>query len=116
MSERRSNLPTVALLLLVVSVAAAQPPPAPPYPPAPPPRTAPPTPPASPPRYYYPPPVAIEPAPPPLSPLMRVIYGPFYAAGLLIRYGFYYGIVAPLEVFGRALNYGVEGGASKGDD
>ncbi len=47
---------------------------------------------------------------------MRVIYAPFYVAGLVIRYGVYYVIVAPLEVFGRALNYGVEGGVSKGDD
>jgi hypothetical protein len=41
---------------------------------------------------------------------MRVIYAPFYAAGLVLRYGFYYVVVAPLEVFGRALDYGVEGG------
>ena len=47
---------------------------------------------------------------------MRVIYAPFYVAGLAIRYGVYYVIVAPLEVFGRALNYGVEGGVSRGDD
>jgi hypothetical protein len=58
----------------------------------------------------------VEIAPPPLSPAMRVIYAPFYVAGLAIRYGVYYVIVAPLEVFGRALNYGVEGGVSKGDD
>lgn len=49
-------------------------------------------------------------APPPLSPVMRVVYAPFYAAGLILRYGFYYGIIAPFEVFGRALSYGVEGG------
>lgn len=41
---------------------------------------------------------------------MRVVYAPFYAAGLILRYGFYYGIIAPFEVFGRALSYGVEGG------
>jgi hypothetical protein len=41
---------------------------------------------------------------------MRVLYAPFYAAGLVLRYGVYYVIVAPFEVFGRALNYGVEGG------
>jgi len=58
----------------------------------------------------------VETAPPPLSPAMRVIYAPFYVAGLVIRYGVYYVIVAPLEVFGRALNYGVEGGVSKGGD
>jgi hypothetical protein len=41
---------------------------------------------------------------------MRALYAPFYAAGLAIRYGVYYVFVAPLEVFGRALDYGVEGG------
>ena len=41
---------------------------------------------------------------------MRVLYAPFYAAGLVLRYGVYYVVVAPLEVFGRALDYGVEGG------
>jgi hypothetical protein len=41
---------------------------------------------------------------------MRAIYAPFYAAGLILRYGFYYGIVAPLEVFGRTVTYGAEGG------
>jgi hypothetical protein len=46
---------------------------------------------------------------------MRAIYAPFYAAGLVLRYGFYYGVVAPLEVFGRALTYGVEGGVDRGD-
>jgi Tfp pilus assembly protein PilF len=40
---------------------------------------------------------------------------PFYAAGLVLRYGFYYVVVAPLEVFGRALTYGVEGGVDRGD-
>ncbi len=44
---------------------------------------------------------------------MRVIYAPFYAAGLIFRYGFYYLIVAPFEVFGRALSYGVEGGVER---
>src|SRR5439155_21624568 len=80
--------------------------------PAPPPRSSPPAP---PPR-SYPPPAVVEAAPPPLSPAMRDIYAPFYAAGLVIRYGVYYVIVAPLEVFGRALNYGVEGGVARGDD
>jgi hypothetical protein len=59
--------------------------------------------------------VVVPPAPPPLSPAMRVIYAPFYAAGLVLRYGLYYGIVAPFEVFGRALSYGVEGGEEGGD-
>jgi len=27
-----------------------------------------------------------------------------------VRYGFYYVIIAPLEVFSRAVSYGVEGG------
>jgi len=44
---------------------------------------------------------------------MRALYAPFYAAGLVVRYGFYYGIVVPLEVFGRAISYGVKGGADE---
>lgn len=79
--------------------------PAPPYP-APPPAYPPP------PVYYYPPPPRV-PDPPPLSPVMRAVYAPFYAAGLVLRYGFYYVIVAPLEVFGRALEYGPEGGVER---
>src|SRR5439155_24380022 len=85
---------TLALLLLVPSgLLAAEAEPAPPYPPPPPPvvRTVPP-----PRRYYYPPPPRVAP-PPPLSPVMRVIYAPFYAAGLVVRYGVYYVLVAPLE-------------------
>jgi hypothetical protein len=46
---------------------------------------------------------------------MRIIYAPFYAAGLVLRYGFYYAFVAPFEVFGRALGYGVEGGVKTDD-
>lgn len=46
---------------------------------------------------------------------MRVIYAPFYGAGLVLRYGLYYGLVAPFEVFGRALGYGVEGGVERDD-
>ena len=60
-----------------------------------------------------PPPAVIDPNPPPLSPAMRILYAPFYAAGLVVRYGFYYVFVAPFEVFGRALTYGVEGGVEK---
>jgi hypothetical protein len=41
---------------------------------------------------------------------MRALYAPFYAAGLIVKYGVYYVVVAPLEVFSRALAYGVEGG------
>jgi hypothetical protein len=44
---------------------------------------------------------------------MRVIYAPFYVTGLVLRYGFYYVLVAPFEVFGRALAYGVEGGVDE---
>jgi len=47
---------------------------------------------------------------------MRAVYAPFYAAGLVLRYGVYYVIVAPLEVFGRALDYGVEGGVQRRED
>ena len=95
-----------SLLLLLVSApgtsVAAEP--APPYPP--PPASSPPPArrPAPPPAY---PTVA---PPPPLSPVMRVIYAPFYAAGLVVRYAVYYVIVAPIEVFSRTINYGVEGG------
>ena len=108
----------MVLLFLLTSVAAAAPttsmsPPPPPPPrsagPPPPPDYQPPPPPPPPPPYYPP---AVAP-PPPLSPAMRVIYAPFYAAGLIFRYGFYYLIVAPFEVFGRALSYGVEGGVER---
>jgi len=104
----------ISIVLAAVLLAGpvfAQPQPAPPYPPYPPP--------PPPPRVYGPPPRAYPPpypppplvaAPPPLSPVTRVIYAPFYAAGLVIRYGVYYAIVAPLEVFARTLTYGVEGG------
>ncbi|MFI5316801.1 MAG: hypothetical protein ACHQ6T_13965, partial [Myxococcota bacterium] len=61
-------------------------------------------------------PVVVAPSPPPPMPMaLRVIYAPFYAAGLVLRYGFYYGIVVPLDVFGRAVTYGVEGGADPAD-
>jgi hypothetical protein len=76
--------------------------PAPPYPP--PREVRPPHPPP-----YAPPPTVVAP-PPPLSPLMRTLYAPFYAAGLVVRYGVYYLLVAPIEVFSRTLEYGVEGG------
>jgi hypothetical protein len=49
-------------------------------------------------------------AAPPLPIAMRVIDAPFYAAGLILRYGVYYVLVAPFEVLGRTLDYGVEGG------
>ncbi len=105
--KRRMVAGTLALLAVVPGgLLAAEP--APPYPPPPPPppvvRPVPP-----PPRYYYPPPPRVAP-PPPLSPVMRVIYAPFYAAGLIVRYGVYYVIVAPLEVFSRTVSYGAKGG------
>lgn len=93
------------LLLAVAPVRADEPEPAPPYPPPRPPRHAPP-----PPRVYLPAPPPPPPPPPPLSPVLRVVYAPFYAAGLVLRYGLYYGLVAPLEVFTRAVTYGAPGG------
>jgi len=90
--------------------------------PPPPPRSAPPPP---PPPGYPPPVVAVPvggppvvvvrpaPAPPPLPIALRVIYAPFYATGLILRYGLYYTIVAPLEVLGRTLSYGAEGGVER---
>jgi hypothetical protein len=65
---------------------------------------------------YARPVVLPQPVPPqPLPTVLRVAYAPFYVAGLTIRYGFYYGIVVPLEVFGRALAYGFEGGVADPD-
>ena len=104
--KRRIVAGTLALLTVVPSgLLAAEPEPAPPYPPPPPPvvRRVPPPP------GYYPPPPRVAP-PPPLSPVMRVIYAPFYAAGLIVRYGVYYVLVAPLEVFSRTVSYGAKGG------
>jgi hypothetical protein len=61
-----------------------------------------------------PPPVVYAPAPPrPLSTAAKVVYAPFYATGLVLRYGFYYLFVAPFEVFGRALSYGANGGVER---
>ena len=104
--KRRIVAGTLALLLLVPSGLLATEP-APPYPPPPPPVGRPVPPPPR--RYYYPPPPRVAP-PPPLSPVMRVIYAPFYAAGLVVRYGVYYVLVAPLEVFSRTVSYGAKGG------
>lgn len=86
--------------------------PAPPYPPYPsassPPRRRPP------PRYaYYPPPPPVVAPPPPLSPVTRALYAPFYVAGLVVRYGFYYAFVAPIEVFSRTVTYGERGGVER---
>ena len=109
---------TLATFLVVTGTVRADGPPAPPYPAYPPP---PPVRPAPVPRYVPPPPPRIAP-PPPLSPVMRVVYAPFYVAGLIVRYGVYYVIVAPLEVFGRTVDYGAKGGvespspADRGED
>jgi hypothetical protein len=93
---------SLAIVLVAASVGMAGPyPPYPPYPPPPPP-----------PRYYQPVPV-VDPTPPPLSPVMRAIYAPFYVAGLVIRYGVYYTIVAPIEVLSRTVAYGVDGGVER---
>jgi hypothetical protein len=40
----------------------------------------------------------------------RVLYAPFYVAGLAVHYGVYYLVVAPLEVFNRTVAYGTGGG------
>ena len=80
---------SLVTLLAAPGISLAQP--APPYPP-------------------YPPPPAPVAEPPPLSPVTRAIYAPFYVAGLVVRYGFYYVIIAPLEVFSRTVSSGVEGG------
>src|SRR5437879_2250791 len=110
MTKRRVR--SIAMMVLAVLLAApgvgraADSPPATPYPPYPPP---PPVRPAPRPRYAPPPPPRVA-APPPLSPVMRVIYAPFYVAGLVVRYGVYYVIVAPLEVFSRTVSYGAQGG------
>lgn len=126
--EKSMRIPTLwrggcallcALAALAAAPALATPPPPPPA------RTAPPTPHPPPPEAR--PPVVIVPAPPaavviapepppPLPVAMRVIYAPFYAAGLVLRYGVYYVIVAPLEVLDRTLSYGVEGGVERGGD
>ncbi len=117
-----------ALLCALATLAAAPPALAAATPP-PPARTAPPTPHPPPPPDAAPPvvpgpPVVVVPAPPPavviapdppppLPVAMRVIYAPFYAAGLVLRYGVYYLLVAPLEVLDRTLSYGVEGGVER---
>jgi len=100
----------LAAALLAATFAVVVPVGAQPYPPPPPPGyPAYPPPPPGP-----PPPVRIAP-PPPLSPEIRALYAPFYVAGLAVRYTVYYLIVAPLEVFHRALEYGVSGGVERRD-
>jgi hypothetical protein len=103
---RRASFAALLAALLIAGPALAGPPPPPPPPgyqvPAPPPPVV------YGPGYYYPP--APPNPPPPLPIAMRVIYAPFYAAGLVIRYGVYYVLVAPFEVLWRTVDYGVEGG------
>jgi hypothetical protein len=45
-----------------------------------------------------------------LAVALRVISAPFYAAGLIVRYGFYTVLVAPFEVLFRTIDYGASGG------
>jgi hypothetical protein len=101
MKLRRAGL--LGVLLLPAAVAAAGPPPPPDWRPA---------------VLVEPMPavVYVEPVPappPPLPMALRIVYAPFYVAALTIRYGLYYGIVVPLEVFGRTLAYGFEGGVDE---
>ena len=68
-----------------------------------------------PPPVYVPAPVAgappvVQSGPPPLPIAMRVIYAPFYVAGLIVRYSVYYVLVAPFEVLFRTIDYGSSGG------
>ena len=61
-----------------------------------------------------PPPTSYAPAAPrPLSTTAKVLYSPFYATGLVLRYGLYYLLVAPFEVLGRTLAYGARGGVER---
>src|SRR5262245_12677438 len=90
-----ASLPLLLALLLIAGPALAGPPPPPP-----PPGYGPPPPPV----YYYPAPPPHA-APPPLPIAMRVIYAPFYAAGLVLRYGVYYVLVAPFAVLWRTAAY-----------
>jgi hypothetical protein len=74
-----------------------------------------------PPPVYVPAPVPVDPppvrsGPPPLPVAMRVIYAPFYAAGLIVRYGVYYVLVAPFEVLFRTIDYGASGGVDPNPD
>ena len=100
----RASLAALLVALIIAGPALAGPPP----PPPPPGYGAPPPPPVVYGPGYYPGP---PPNPPPPRPVaMRVIYAPFYAAGLVLRYGVYYLLVAPFEVLWRTVDYGVEGG------
>ena len=110
---RRAALAALLASLLVAAPALAGPPPPPPppgYDASPPPA---PVYRAPPPPVYMPGPPPRRRAPPPLPIAMRVIYAPFYAAGLILRYGVYYVLVAPFEVLARTLDYGAEGGVER---
>jgi hypothetical protein len=110
--DRRNAAVVLAAVLVAAPVAATGPyPPYPPYPAPPPPQSSYQSSYQGP--YPYPPPRVIDPNPPPLSPMMRAIYAPFYVTGLVLRYGIYYTLVAPFEVFNRAITYGVEGGVER---
>jgi hypothetical protein len=41
---------------------------------------------------------------------VRVIYAPFYVAGLIVRYGVEYLLVAPFDVLFRTIGFGSAGG------
>jgi hypothetical protein len=116
--------PLAALLagLLLAAPAFAGPPPPPPSgggPPPPPAWDPGPPPPDYDPGYDPGPPPddpAVGSPPPPLPVAMRVVYAPFYVAGLVVRYGLYYVLVAPFEVLFRTIDYGVEGGVEHDPD
>ncbi len=111
---RRRSATAAVGLLLAGQLAVAAPQPAPPYPPSPPPPSSDgQTQAQAPVPVYRGPARAVDATPPPLSPVMRAIYAPFYVTGLVFRYGFYYLFVAPFEVFGRTVTYGVEGGVPR---
>jgi hypothetical protein len=109
---RRAGL--AGVLLVPAALAAAGPPPPPDWQPVPPDAAYVPGPAVVlgpvPAVVYSPPPPA---PPPPLPTALKVVYAPFYVAALTIRYGLYYGIFVPLEVFGRTLAYGFEGGVAE---
>jgi len=114
-SRPRALLAAGLVLALCTGPALAGPPPPPPPPPA---HHSP-----RPPAHEAPRPPAYaddwphEPSePPPLPVAMRVIYAPFYVAGLVLHYGVYYVLVAPFEVLGRTLAYGAEGGVERDDE
>jgi hypothetical protein len=125
----RASCALLCALALFSATARAATPPPPPGSPPPPPHGAtgnstphPPPPPGAPPpppSVYAPAPAVIVPAAPappaPLPIAERIIYAPFYAAGLVLRYGLYYGFVMPFEVLGRTIAYGHEGGVQGGD-